>query len=142
MAAPWEYLLHRIFGGVPEGAAKVKLGAGVVYLTTAAVIAFFVAVGGICWALSNSALIALGVVAILAVVLAVFLVGTWTFADKHPDQAALGGSWWLKYREMQMAAEAKTIEGRVVEPALKSSTDPTRPLPGDTPPQIESEEDK
>ena len=120
----WDYLLHRVFGIGGENSAGVRLGAGVVYLTTAAFIAFCAAVGGVSWALSRDPYFALAVVGLLAVVIIIFFLGTWKFADKHPDQAALGGSWWFKLRELQIEAK-----GKPAIDALPATTDPLQPLP-------------
>lgn len=120
----WDYLLHRVFGIGTEGSHQVKLGAGVVYFTTAAFIAFCAAIGGISWALSKDPYLALAVVVIVAIVGVIYLLGTWRFADKHPDQAALGGTSWLRLRELQI--EAKDQPQLVPQPP---STDPRQPLP-------------
>jgi hypothetical protein len=121
----WEHLIHRIFGIGGEGATQLRFGAGVVYLTTAAFIAFCIASGGVAWALSKEPIFAVLMAAIMALLGMVFFLGTWRFADKHPDQAALGGSWWYKLRALQME-EAK---GQPPIPTLSSSTDPLKPLP-------------
>src|SRR5712691_5321175 len=120
----WDYILHRVFRIGGETSGQVRLGAGVVYLTTAAFIAFCAAVGGISWALSKDPYLALAIVTVMAVVGIVFLFGTWRFADKHPDQAALGGSSWLKFRQMQLEAK-----GQPEMTALPSTTDPSKSLP-------------
>jgi amino acid transporter len=120
----WDYIVHRLFGIGGEGGAQVRLGAGVVNLTTTAFIAFCVAAAGISWALSRDPYLALAVVGVMAFVGLVYFVGTWIFADKHPDQAALGGSWWLKFRELQIEAK-----GQPDLQVLPPSTDPLQPLP-------------
>lgn len=119
----WQYLLHRIFGITPEAADQVKLGGGVVAFTAGVAIAFFAVVGGVSWALSASPGYALGIAAISAAVAVYFLTGTWRFADKHPDQAALGGASWLKLREFQFAAK-----GAPQLPSSPPISDPAQPL--------------
>jgi len=116
----WEHLLHRIFGIGNEGHAQIRLGAGVVYLTTTAFVAACAAIGGVCWALSRDPWFALGAAAILAVVVIFFFLGTWRFADKHPDQAALGGTYWLRFRELEIEAKGRPAS----QPILPSTTDP------------------
>jgi hypothetical protein len=120
----WERLLHRILGIGEEGSSRIRLGAGVVYLTTAAFIAACAAIGGVCWALSRDPWFALAVTAIVAVLGIVFFLGTWRFADKHPDQAALGGTSWLRLRELQIESK-----GQPLMQVLPSSTDPLQQLP-------------
>jgi hypothetical protein len=128
----WHYFLHRIFGITPENADHGKLGGGVVAFTAYVVIAFCTAAGGISWALSHDPYLALGVVAVAALVVVYFLKGTWTFADKHPDQAAIGGSWWFKFREAQFAARKGVPE----LPLAPSVSDPSRPTPLSAPPKL------
>ncbi|MGB7077062.1 MAG: hypothetical protein WBD53_07725 [Xanthobacteraceae bacterium] len=92
--------------------------------TTRAFLGLCAAAGVVAWGLSGAPLFAIAAVGILAVVLVVFLMGTWRFADRHPDQAALGGSSWLKFRQLQM--EAKDAPELV---PLPPTTDPKQPLP-------------
>jgi hypothetical protein len=99
------------------------MGAGVVALTITAFVAFCGSAAGISWALSRDPYLALGVVAVVAVVLIILFFGTWWFAHTHPDQAALGGTSWLKLRQMQF--EIKDQSGM---PILPPSTDPLKPL--------------
>ena len=120
----WDYLLHRVFGVSPEGPDQVRLGAGVVAFTTYVVIALCVAASGISWALSGHAPYALGIVVILAGVVAYFVRGTWQFGRDHPDQAALGGAYWFKLRQMQMASKNQPE----ITP-LPAMPDPKKPLP-------------
>ena len=120
----WDFLLHRALG-IGNETSQIRFGAGVVHLTTAAFIAFCVAVGGVAWALSREGNLVLAVVAMMLAALIIFLIGTWLFANRNPDQAALGGSWWYKFRELQMD-EAK---GHPKLPTLPSTTDPRRPAP-------------
>jgi hypothetical protein len=117
----WEFLLHRIFGVGGEPPERVRVGAGVVGHTTYALIGGCVAIGGICWALSHTPEYALGVAAIVAVLLVIFLLGTWFFANKHPDQAAMGGSEWRRFREAQIASKH-----HLDLPALPPISDPLK----------------
>lgn len=120
----WQLLLHRIFGITADNAGYGKMGGGVMAFTAWVTITFCGAAGGIAWALSHDPYFALGAIAITGAVVAFFLHGTWKFADKHPDQAALGGAWWYKFREIQMAAK-----GQPELPPSPSISDPTKPLP-------------
>jgi hypothetical protein len=72
-------------------------------------IAFFVGMGAIAWALDAHPYVALGVIGLLVLIVGFFLIGTWRFADKHPDQAAMGDSVWLKFREFQMGTKSQPI---------------------------------
>jgi hypothetical protein len=123
----WDFILHRVFGVGGESTGQIRFGAGVVALTTSAVITFCAAAGGVAWALSKDPYLALAVVGIMAAVVVTFFLGTWRFADKHPDQAALGGTSYLRLRELQgRLLEAK---GQPEIPTLPSTTDPLKPLP-------------
>jgi hypothetical protein len=101
----WEFLLHRFLGVGDHSQARVRLGAGVVGSTTAAVISVCAVIGGISWALSHEPLYAVVMAIVLAVILIVFLFGTWHFARSAPDQAVMGGSDWIRFREAQMSSK-------------------------------------
>lgn len=120
----WQYLLHRVLGIAPEHAGYGKLGGGVVAHTTWAVMALCGTVGGIAWALSHEPFLAIAAMALICTVVIVFLFGTWKFADKHPDQAALGGAYWYKFREMQIGQK-----GQLSLPDAPQTSDPDRPPP-------------
>jgi len=123
----WEYLLHRIFG-IDTGHERIRLGGGVLINTTHVMLGIFAAAVGIAWALSSVPLYALGVIGILALLVIVFLLGSWRFADLNPDQAAMGGSEWRRFREAQLAAKHhKDV------PALPPTTDPLQVAPPSTP---------
>jgi len=83
-------------------------------------IALCAAVGAIAWALPGNPQL-LAIVAVIAGVFVVFLLGTWLFAHFHPDQAAVGGSEWIKFREMQMGSKFPLS----INPP---TTDPEKPL--------------
>jgi hypothetical protein len=125
----WDYLLHRILGISGEGPDQVRLGAGIVAFTAYVLMALCAAAGGISWALHGNAPYALGIVAILSGVVVYFVRGTWQFAHDHPDQAALGGTWWFKLRQLQMGS--KNQPEITPQPAMP---DPRKPLP--SPPKL------
>jgi hypothetical protein len=119
----WGYLLHRLFGiGEPPGGAR--FGPGVVGHTAYVVIALLTASVAIAWALSKEAQLALHVIGTIAAVVVIYLFGTWFFSHWHPDQAAMGGSFWFKFRQMQM--ETKYQSDVTV---LTPTTDPLKPTP-------------
>jgi hypothetical protein len=120
----WDFILHRLFGIGDEQSGRIRIGGGVVINTTYAFLALCAAAGVVAWGLNRTPSFAVAVMGILAVALVIFLLGTWRFADRHPDQAALGGSSWLKFRQLQM--EAKGAPDLV---PLPSTTDPKKPLP-------------
>lgn len=120
----WQQLLRRIFGLPPEGAEYGRLGGGVMAYTARVVIVFCGMAGAIALALSHAPFFALVAIAMLVGVVVFFLWGTWRFADRHPDQTALGGAYWYRLREMQL--------GQKGQPGLPPSpqiTDPDRPPP-------------
>ena len=123
----WDFI-QRLFGRNQENQPdQVRLGAGVVITTATVVVAAGASVTGITWALSATPAYGVTIVAMFLLVVVIFLMGTWRFADKHPDQAALGGTSWIKLREMQMRIEAK---GMTLE-ALPSAANPELPPPSD-----------
>jgi hypothetical protein len=133
----WEYLLHRLFGiGEPPGGAR--FGPGVVGHSAYVVIALLTASVGIAWGLAKEPLLALGVIAIIAIVVVIFLAGTWWFSHIHPDQAAMGGSYWFRFRQMQF--ETKDQADVTI---LTPTSDPLKPiappLPQIAPPEEEDE---
>jgi hypothetical protein len=133
----WDYILHRLFGIGDEAPTRVQIGGGVVINTTHAFLALCAAAGVIAWGLNGAPAFALALIGILAVILVIFLLGTWRFADRHPDQAALGGSSWLKFRQLQMEAK-DTPE----IPPLPPTTDPKKPLPPTDPKLLSPPDDE
>lgn len=126
----WEYLLHRLFG-IGERADRVRIGAGVVGHTTYAILAVCAAASAIAWGLSGSPGHALGVIAILAGLACFYFLGTWIFAHRHPDQAAMGGSEWRRFREAQFASKHQPEI-----PLSPGIPDPSRPLPPPIPSRL------
>jgi len=105
------------FGFTKEGETRLKLGGGVVTHTTRLGLALMAAIVAVCYALKGPALF--GVIAILVGVFALYLIGTWWFADLHPDLALMGGAEFLQYHKMQMAAQ---------HPEIMSDSTLTQPL--------------
>ena len=126
----WEQLIHRLFGLGGDGVVRLRLGAGVIFLTVAAFVALCVAAGVVAWALRGDAPFALGVIAILAFVAILLFLGSWVFAHLHPDVAALGGSLYQRLREREIV-EAKALPQRPQVAPLPPSTDPDQPPPPD-----------
>jgi hypothetical protein len=120
----WEIILHRIFGVDGEALERVRAGAGVVRNTTYVIVALWAAAVPILYALSSVPLIAISAVAIFAVVTIIYLIGTWRFAERNPDQAAMGGSEWRRFRQTQLASK-----NQPEIPDLPSMPDPLKPLP-------------
>lgn len=108
-------------GGLFRGdrVARVRFGRGVVGNTTYGFWAVCVASVGIAWAFADNP--GYGVILIGGIVgtYLIFLIGTWSFAGKHPDLAMLGDSEWLRYVEHQAA-----IKGLAQLPASPLITDP------------------
>lgn len=130
----WDYLLHRLFGiGEPPGGAR--FGPGVVGHTTYVIIALLAASVGVAWGLAKEPLLALGVIGIIAFVVVIFLVGTWWFSHAHPDQAALGGSYWFRFRQMQFETKDQTDVT-----TLTPTSDPHKPIPPPLPQILPPEE--
>lgn len=120
----WEYLLHRLFGIGGEGPEHVRIGAGVVGHTTYAILAVCAAISAVSFALSGHPEYALAAIGVIALVAVIFFLGTWIFAHVHPDQAAMGGSEWRRFRQAQMASkENPNLPNFPVVP------DPMQPLP-------------
>jgi hypothetical protein len=105
--------------GHPEGMARVRLGRGVVGNTTYASIAFFGAFVAVVVALRNTPIFAIAAVCVLLVAYVIYLLGTYLFADKHPDRAMLGDSEWLQFQQMHYAAL-----GVANVPASRAGPDP------------------
>ncbi len=120
----WELLLHRLFGIGGEGPERVRIGAGVVGHTTYAVLAVCAAISAASFALSGHPEYALAVTGVIALVAVIFFLGTWIFAHLHPDQAAMGGSEWRRFRETQLASKNNPNL-----PSFPVVPDPTQPLP-------------
>jgi hypothetical protein len=120
----WDIILHRIFGVDGEALERVRAGAGVVRNTTYVILALWVAAAPIIWALSPNPLIAIGAIAIFALVTIIYFIGTWRFAERNPDQAAMGGSEWRRFRQAQLASKSQPDI-----PDLPSMPNPLKPLP-------------
>jgi hypothetical protein len=119
----WQYLLHR-FLGIGEAPDAVRFGVGVVGHTTRVMLAVIAGAVAICFALADHAYFAFAVIILLIVLVVLYLLGTWHFAGKHPDQAAMGDTVWLKYRQFE--AERKNA-GSVT--SLPPQSDPQKQLP-------------
>lgn len=92
---------------------ELRLGAGVVGHTTRVALAAVLVIGVLAIILErNTALGIDGIVAVAAVA-AYYLNGTWKFADKHPDAAALAGTSWPK---AEAKAQPAIAPGPKVEP--------------------------
>lgn len=123
----WDFILHRLFGVGSEGPERVKIGAGVVGNTTYAVLAACAAVSAVAWGLNQHPGYAVAVIAIIAGLAAFFFLGTWIFAHLHPDQAAMGGSEWRRFREAQLASK----HSQLID-ASPTIPDPLQALPPNT----------
>jgi hypothetical protein len=99
---------------------EFRLGAGVVGHTTRVVIVAIVVIGALALILEKNTAVAINGIIAVAAVAAYYLKGTWQFADKHPDAAALAGTSWPK-------AEPKA------QPAQPSKVEPT-PMHAEEPP--------
>jgi len=110
---------------------EIRLGSGVVGHTTRVALVAVVVIGVLALILERNTAVAINGIVAVAVVTAYYLHGTWKFADKHPDAAALAGTSWPK-------AEVKPQP--VAAPATKGETPPLhdeKPLPVAAPlPQI------
>ena len=124
----WNYLLHRLFGISPEGHERIRIGGGVVINTTHVMLGLCAAAVGIAWALAQSPSYALAIMGTLALIVLAFLIGTWLFANRNPDQAAMGGSEWRRFRESQLAAK-----NQPQLPPAPSITDPLQAPPPSVP---------
>lgn len=94
-----------IWAGIRTEFERFRWGGGVVTNTTAAVVAAFIAIATAAWALAAHPIIAVCVIGCVLVLAVLYLLGTWRFADKHPDLAALGGTEYLKYRQLEMGTK-------------------------------------
>jgi len=97
---------------------EMRLGAGVVGHTTRVALSAVVIIGVLALVLERNTAVAIDGIVAVAAVAAYYLNGTWKFADKHPDAAALAGTSWPK-------AEAK------VQPAIAPAPK-AEPLPVET----------
>jgi len=122
----WEQIKSFFGHGRPD---SVRMGTSVVTVTATVVVAVGASVAAIVTALANFPVHAVVVVAMLLLVVVIFLLGTWRFADKHPDLAALGGSSWAKYQTQMKRIEAKGLPQVQI---LPSSSNPELPAPKDT----------
>jgi len=75
---------------------ELRLGAGVVGHTTRVALCAVIVIGVLALILERNTAVAINGIVAVAVVSAYYLQGTWKFADKHPDAAALAGSSWPK----------------------------------------------
>ena len=120
----WDFI-HRLFGGKQEERPdQVRLGSGVVITTATVVVAAGVSITGIAWALSTAPSYGVAITAMFLIVVVIFLLGTWRFADRHPDQAALGGTSWLKLRQMQMRIQSKGSKAEALPPTANPELPP------------------
>jgi len=87
-----------------ESETRITLGPGVITLTSMVAATALVAIAACAYALAALPFIFLAAVGVIALVILVFLIGTWIFAHRHPDLAVMGGSTLLQYHRMQMAA--------------------------------------
>ena len=115
-------IVHRFFGWT-EGPDQLRFGAGVVGHTARVIIALCAAGGAVGLALSGTPAIALQIISVISGVVVVFMLGTWWFAHKHPDLAAMGGADFRKVREIQMAAQ-----GHPRVPLMPGVADPHNPV--------------
>jgi len=120
----WDIILHRIFGVDGEALERVRAGAGIVRNTTYVIVALWAAAVPILWALSPDHLSQLCALAIFAFMTVFYLLGTWRFAERNPDQAVMGGSEFRRFRQSQLASK-----GRPHIPNLSSMPDPLKPPP-------------
>lgn len=79
--------IGRYLGVSPEGHARVRLGRGVVGNTTYALWAVGATIVGVSWALRTTPEIALIADGGLLLIYLIYLIGTYLFANKHPDLA-------------------------------------------------------
>ncbi|WP_341899240.1 hypothetical protein [Ferrovibrio terrae] len=84
---------------------RIRLGRGVVNNTTSALIGVAFAVAAIAWGLRDNPLLALGVSALLIGTYLFYLLGTWIFAERNPEQAMLGGSEFLQALQLKQSAK-------------------------------------
>ena len=92
---------------------EFRLGAGVVGHSTRVVIVAIVVIGALALILEKNTAVAINGIIAVAAVAAYYLKGTWQFADKHPDAAALAGTSWPKAEACQSSANnSATVEGR------------------------------
>jgi len=94
-----------VWGAIRTEVERFRWGGGVVSNTTAAIVAALIAVAATSWALSAHPILAASIDGGIFIVLIIYLFGTWRFADKHPDLAALGGSEYLRYRQLEMGTK-------------------------------------
>lgn len=107
----------------PDGGARIRLGRGVVGNTTYGFCAAAASVGVVGWSLRDTPAAALTAIALLCVVFLIYLIGTWRFADKHPDRAMLGDSEWLRWWEQERTG----LRGLPNAPNTPTVTDPSNP---------------
>lgn len=107
---------------------EFRLGAGVVGHTTRVAIVAVVVIGALALILERNTAVAINGIIAVAAVAAYYLKGTWQFAEKHPDAAALAGTSWPKAESKPQPAQAPKIE-----PAPTRAEEPQAPAPA--PPQ-------
>ena len=105
---------------------EMRLGAGVVGHTTRVVLASVVAIGVLALILERDTPVAINAIIAIAGVTAYYLNGTWKFADKHPDAAALAGTSWPKAEAKSPSQPAQPPK---VEPATMRAGNPPAATP-------------
>lgn len=100
-----------------------RLGAGVVGHTTHVTIAAVLVIGALALILERNTAVAIDAIIAVAAVTAFYLHGTWSFADKHPDAAALAGTSWPK-AEPKAEARAQAAPPLKTEPAPMKADEP------------------
>ena len=112
---------------------EFRLGAGVVGHSTRVVIVAIVVIGALALILEKNTAVAINGIIAVAAVAVYYLKGTWQFADRHPDAAALAGTSWPKAEVAK--AQPTTPSPSKVEPAPMRAEEPpvtTPPLSAQT----------
>jgi hypothetical protein len=120
-------------GVAPGDISRVQLGPGVVGNTTTAIVASVFATAAEAYFLHDQPAVMFGAMGMTLIVVLVYLVGTWRFAERHPDLALMGGAELLQLRRMEMAARYPEI---ILDQTL---TQPPQRLPS-TSPQAEADD--
>ncbi len=91
---------------------ELRLGAGVVGHTTRVALVSVIIIGVLALILERNTAVAIDGIVAVAAVAAYYLNGTWKFADKHPDAAALAGTSWPKaeVKAQPVAAPVPKVE--------------------------------
>jgi hypothetical protein len=106
---------------------EFRLGAGVVGHTTRVAIVAVVVIGALALILERNTAVAINGIIAVAAIAAYYLKGTWEFAEKHPDAAALAGTSWPRAEPIK--TQPATPQPPKVEPAPMH----TEELPAATP---------